>query len=803
MKLAKKAFITTLLMLALIVTASAQTLRSNDDPRNHAPTVGTGGPPGGPTGLFTIYDGTTLRRGEFTFSAAYSNYDRDPGNVDIVEVPLSFQIGLNDYFELFFNTDAYRGIKVNSPRNLSGFYLPNSRLLIGNQFTSGPAIVLAPQGPGANQFANRAVFRPTGSAPFTQFPFSGGNAGTFGITGQVNPGTIFGFPGGFVLLGPPTGGSSSTAANFPGIGSVFGGILPGIVLQTVNLTGPTGLPAGTAPSVFTLQPSYLPDAPMLNRTYGESAFSTFTVGGKWRFTSPNNPVGVGIIPFYRFYADKADDFAGFNQLQRGASPGGNRGDFGLVGFADARLRKWLNVSANIGYIYNSSIKSNDITLLDRPDEIIAGIGVDFPVNKFFQPILEFRSTQYVGGRTPNAFENSPIEGLAGARVYPTRWMSIGGWYRYHANSQNEGFFDNDSFSGSVSVAGSGTPAFQNTFSGRPSGFAASSDPHGFGFQITAGRRNIRTDGQRINLPPSVNDVRLSDTVVKLPCGPGQRPREGANCPDSMSVNVATSASDPENDPLTYNYTVSGGRVVGQGANVSWDLSGVSPGTYTITAGVDDGCGVCGTTQTRSITVEACDCEIVCTCPTGLDISGPVGVTRPGDTMTFTASATPGSSPTTYNWSVSQGEIISGQGTSTIRVRTTAGMAGSNVTATVEFNSSDPNCECRDTRSETAPIDEDEVISTQVDELGRLVADVIRQRLDQYFVTLQNNPDARGYIINYGPARDVTARERLIRNHIAFRRFDASRITIVNGGNTGEGIKSTLWVVPAGAENPTP
>ena len=178
--------------------------------------------------------------------------------------------------------------------------------------------------------------------------------------------------------------NGNAAANFPGIGSVFGGILPGVVLQTVNLTG-----GGTAPTVFTLQPSYLPDAPLLNRTYGESAFSTFTVGGKIRFTGPSNPVGVGIIPFYRFYADSADDFSGFNQLQRGASPASNRGDFGLVGFADARLRKWLNISANLGYIYNGSIKSGDITLLDRPDEIIAGIGIDFPVNKFFQPILEF------------------------------------------------------------------------------------------------------------------------------------------------------------------------------------------------------------------------------------------------------------------------------------------------------------------------------------------------------------------------------------------------------------------------------
>src|SRR4028118_183221 len=130
MKLAKLAFLVTLFMLALMTSVSAQTLRQERDPRNQAPTVGTGGTVGGPTGLFTVYDGQTLRRGEWTLSVAYSNYDRDPGNVDITEVPLSFQIGLNDYLELFYNTDAYRGVKVNNPQNLSSFYLPNSQMFL-------------------------------------------------------------------------------------------------------------------------------------------------------------------------------------------------------------------------------------------------------------------------------------------------------------------------------------------------------------------------------------------------------------------------------------------------------------------------------------------------------------------------------------------------------------------------------------------------------------------------------------------------------------------------------------------------
>src|SRR5438034_2896387 len=159
MRLANRALIAALAMLVLCAAVSAQTLRSPNDPRNQSPSVGTGGPEGGPTGLFTIYDGSTIRRGEFTFSIAYSNYDRDPGNVDITDVPLSFNVGLNDHIELFFKSNGYRGIKVNSPQNLSSFYLPNVGLCGTAGFCSGPAIVLAPSGPNSGNLVGRALFR--------------------------------------------------------------------------------------------------------------------------------------------------------------------------------------------------------------------------------------------------------------------------------------------------------------------------------------------------------------------------------------------------------------------------------------------------------------------------------------------------------------------------------------------------------------------------------------------------------------------------------------------------------------------
>lgn len=784
MKLASKnAFIIALTILTLVFTMSAQTPRSADDDRNLAPTVGTGGPPGGPTGLFTIYDGQTLRAGEFTFSAAWSNYDRDPGNVDINEVPVSFQAGVNDYIELFFNTDAYRAVKVNSPRNLSSFYLPNSQLFINGAFRTPPAIVL-----GNGVFANQAVFRNTQA--LVGFPFIGGAT------------TIPGFG----VIPAPNGGNGNSAANFPGIGSVYGSILPGVVLATGTIT--TGGTTNVIPTTFTTAPTYLPDAPFINRTYGESSFSTFTVGAKIRFTGPNNPYGIGIIPFYRFYADRADSFRGYNQLTRGSSPGGHRGDFGAVLFGDARLAKYINLSANLGYIYNSSVKadfpSGRFTILDRPDEVLAGIGIDLPVNRYFQPIAEFRTTQYVGGRTPNAFENSPVEGLAGARIYPTRYLSIGLAYRYHFNQQDRDSFDGDSFRNNVTVPGAGGGVFGSTFTGVPNGFLTSSDPNGFIVQFTAGRRNSRKT-QDVNKFANVTNLTLSEAKVNPPCPPGYRPREGQACSTDQTVDVATTAVDPEGDVLTYNYTVSGGRIVGQGANVSWDLTGAQAGTYTITAGVDDGCGVCGTTQTRTITVEACDCVQVCVCPT-VSLSGPVGSVIAGETFTVTANVSGGSSDDnpTYNWTVSNGTITGGQGTPSITVATTPEMADSTVTATLEIGG--VCTDCQRTFSETiaiAPKPVDNIDNRTVDEFGAIPNDDVRNRLDNFFVELQNDPTATGYIINYGTARDVAKRETLIRNHIRFRNFDASRINLVRGGDNGGTLNTKLILSPSGAPTPQP
>jgi len=79
------------------------------------------------------------------------------------------------------------------------------------------------------------------------------------------------------------------------------------------------------------------------------------------------------------------------------------------------------------------------------------------------------------------------------------------------------------------------------------------------------------------------------------------------------------------------------------------------------------------------------------CPT-IEIAGPEGVTLAGETITFTANISENNSiSVTYDWTVSDGTIIEGHGTSIIKVATHSGLAGKVITATVEIKGFPAKC----------------------------------------------------------------------------------------------------------------
>jgi len=126
--------------------------------------------------------------------------------------------------------------------------------------------------------------------------------------------------------------------------------------------------------------------------------------------------------------------------------------------------------------------------------------------------------------------------------------------------------------------------------------------------------------------------------------------------------------------------------------VKWDLSGVAPGTYSITAGVDDGCGNCGKTQLPRVTViDHCvggDCE----CPT-VEISGPIDEILSTGENSFTANVSGSIYNVTYEWSVTNGVIVSGLASPSIRVTFLDSALKSTATVSLKIGGIDPNCGC--------------------------------------------------------------------------------------------------------------
>src|SRR5438093_13704101 len=113
MRLAKTILLALSLVLLLTAMVSAQETE-REKQRTTNPTVT------GATGLFTVYDSSTLKKGEFNFGFFVNNFDRDPGDVDITQVPVNFAIGATDRLEIFVNSDTYQRLMSDAPFELSG-----------------------------------------------------------------------------------------------------------------------------------------------------------------------------------------------------------------------------------------------------------------------------------------------------------------------------------------------------------------------------------------------------------------------------------------------------------------------------------------------------------------------------------------------------------------------------------------------------------------------------------------------------------------------------------------------------------
>ena len=155
----------------------------------------------------------------------------------------------------------------------------------------------------------------------------------------------------------------------------------------------------------------------------------------------------------------------------------------------------------------------------------------------------------------------------------------------------------------------------------------------------------------------------------------------------------------------------------------------------------------------------------------------------------------------YEWKISAGRIVAGQGTKKITVDVD-NVGSKNVTAFVKVKEIDYPCKNFAWSNLTVK----ENTAVLIDKFGRYNESEFKMRLDNLYTYLNNNPTTKGYIIIYASRTEgMREMERAIKSYkagIAFRKFDASRVEIAKGGYRDENTID-MWILPQGTTPPKP
>ena len=292
-------------------------------------------------------------------------------------------------------------------------------------------------------------------------------------------------------------------------------------------------------------------------------------------------------------------------------------------------------------------------------------------------------------------------------------------------------------------------------------------------------------------PPSLS-LSADNTVVSACAGSPAR------------VQLNARASSPSGNPIRYDWSTTGGRITGDGPNVYWDLTGLAPGVYRASIEIATGsvAGECRAFTSAAVVVKPCPPVIEPTCPS-VEISCPtnIAVDQPVTFSARVAGGTPIIAPI-YNWTVSGGNIIEGQGTSLIKVDT-QGLAGQTIKATLTMGGHTLNCSATCTLQIPVP----GAKPRKFDEFPDISRNDEKARLDNYVIELQNDPTATGYVLVY-PSRTRKTSDaqrhatRIVEYLVNSRGIDARRIVTMVGGARDD-LKIELWVAPQGAKPPSP
>lgn len=390
-------------------------------------------------------------------------------------------------------------------------------------------------------------------------------------------------------------------------------------------------------------------------------------------------------------------------------------------------------------------------ILKTADQMPIGAGLLIFPEKRFQIISEYDGLIYIGKPIQNTTfgARDPVDSVMGFRLYALKNLALDVGYRYNLNLSNH------------------------------------QDRNGFVVKIAFARWPEKP------LPP--------DSVTATCSADKASVMEGST--DYVTANVA--ATDANGRPLNYTWTATGGKILGTGPYVRWDATGVTAGSYALTARVDNGAGKSASCSS-SVAVQA---KPVAVAPTMSCSANPATVIA-GERPTITATVNdPSGTPLTYTWQANAGQIV-GSGSSV--QFDTSGLAPATYTVTGRAeNAVHSACDCSTTVTVQAPAPAPEAskISECAFAVNSARADnVCKRTLDDVAVRLQTDAKAKIVVVGSAEPKErgfqklANARAESAKKYLNEKKsVDTSRVELRTNSEAGkEGRRVEIILVPDGA-----